>query len=322
MFLAAMALAAAAPALPPAEAIAAPGPQGELMGTLQRSAGPTGAVVLIVPGSGPTDRDGNNPLGVKAATYRLLAESLALHGVASVRIDKRGMFASAGAVPDANAVTISDYATDARNWTAAIKARTGATCVWLLGHSEGALVALVAAQDGKGLCGLILVAGAGRPLSKVLKGQLHANPANAPLLAAADQAIDNLSAGQRVDTAKLPAPLQPLFAAPVQGFLIDAFRHDPARLIARLHLPVLIVQGDQDLQVGLDDARSLKAAQPKAALCIVAGVNHVLKPVPTDNRQANLAAYADPHLPLAEAVSSAIVDFVQRQSPRGKPPGC
>lgn len=68
--------------------------------------------MLIIPGSGPTDRDGNNLLGVKASTYRLLAHELAAKGVSSVRIDKRGMFASAAAVPDANAVTMKDYVRD------------------------------------------------------------------------------------------------------------------------------------------------------------------------------------------------------------------
>jgi uncharacterized protein len=144
--------------------VTAPGPQGALAGTLLDS-GKKAAVVLIIPGSGPTDRDGNNPLGVTGAPYRLLAEALQAKGVSSVRIDKRGMFGSKAAVQDANKVTITDYASDVHSWIAAIQKQTGSSCAWVLGHSEGALVALAAAQQPKGICGVILVSGAGRRLS-------------------------------------------------------------------------------------------------------------------------------------------------------------
>src|SRR6185437_11332636 len=143
--------AAAAVAVP----MTAPGPQGPLAGTLE-DAGKGAPVVLIIPGSGPTDRDGNNPIGVTAAPYRLLAEALAAKGVSSVRIDKRGMFGSKAAVPDPNKVTIADYATDAHSWAAAVRKQTGAKCVWVLGHSEGALIALAATQQPQGICGVIL----------------------------------------------------------------------------------------------------------------------------------------------------------------------
>src|ERR1700760_2169899 len=92
--------AASAAAAPLESAIEAPGPLGPLKGTLLAPQPGGGPVVLIIPGSGPTDRDGNSPAGVLAATYRLLAEGLAGHGIASVRIDKRGMFGSAAAVAD------------------------------------------------------------------------------------------------------------------------------------------------------------------------------------------------------------------------------
>lgn len=167
--------------------------------------------ILIIPGSGPTDRDGNNRLGVAASTYRLLAEALAREGIASVRIDKRGMFGSAAAIADANAVTVDDYAQDVHNWARVITRQTGAPCVWVLGHSEGGLVALQAAQRPDGICGLILVATPGRPMGDILKAQLRANPANTPLLPDADRAIDTLTGGARIDPATLPSPLQPLF---------------------------------------------------------------------------------------------------------------
>jgi len=290
--------------------IVAPGPSGALQGTLTSPGKRGEPVILIVPGSGPTDRDGNSRLGVAASTYRLLAEALAKERVASVRIDKRGMFGSAAAIADANAVTIDDYAKDVHAWARAISQRTGARCVWVLGHSEGGLVALQAAQRSGGICGLILVATPGRPMGDILKAQLRANPANAPLLPDADRAIDTLAGGARVDPATLPTPLQPLFPAVVQEFLISAFALDPARLIKSVRLPVLIMQGTHDLQVELADAARLAAATPNARLIELADVNHVLKLVASSDRAANVATYAAPDLPLAPAVAPAITAFV------------
>ena len=290
--------------------IEAAGPTGPLAGTLLRTPGTPGPVALIIPGSGPTDRDGNNPLGVRAASYRLLAEGLFAQGITTVRIDKRGMFGSAAAVSDPNAVIIADYVADTEAWVNAIRTTTGAPCVWLIGHSEGGLVALGAAQQVKNLCGLVLVAAAGRPLGDVIKSQLRANPANAPLIGAADAAIDRLASGQKVDVSVLPPPLLPLFNPAVQDFLISAFALDPAKLAAGVHLPILIVQGGNDLQVSVEDAEKLKAANPSAVLEILPDVNHVLKDVASGSPPDNLAAYTNADLPLAKGVAATIAAFV------------
>ncbi len=299
--------------------IEARGPLAPLKGTLLSPAKPGAPVVLIVPGSGPTDRDGNNPMGVNAATYKLLAQDLAAKGIATVRIDKRGMFGSAKAVADANAVTIPDYAADVHSWVGAIRRTTGVPCVWLLGHSEGGLVALAAAQGGsevQGICGLLLVATPGRPLGQVLRDQLRANPANAPILDQALAAITKLEGGGRVDPASLHPALQPLFNEAVQGFLISAFAQDPARLVAATQKPVLVLQGERDLQVGVQDARLLAQAKPAAQLVLLPDTNHVLKAVLTDDPAANMATYANPGQPLAPGLVDAIVRFVAQGKPR------
>jgi len=306
---------AAAPGATPIESMMeVPGPQGPLQGTLL-SSGADGPVVLIVPGSGPTDRDGNNPLGVKAATYKLLAEGLSRHhGISSLRIDKRGMFGSARAISDANAVTIADYVVDVRTWVAGIRARTGASCVWVLGHSEGGLVALAAVNE-PGICGLVLVAAAGRPLGEVLREQLKANPANAPILGEALEAIATLEAGKSVDMTKLNPTLAGLFHPSVQGFLRDVMAYDPAALIGGYAGPVLILHGRRDMQTGVADAERLKAGNPRAELVLLDNVNHVLKSVAVDDRAANLATYGDATLPLAPGVTDAIADFIGRHKP-------
>jgi pimeloyl-ACP methyl ester carboxylesterase len=288
----------------------AAGPTGPLKGTFLAPALTPVPVVLIIPGSGPTDREGNNPGGVKASTYRLLAESLATRGVATLRIDKRGMFASAAATADANTVTIADYVEDVRSWVAVLRKRTAAPCVWLLGHSEGGLVAMATAKEQTDVCGLVLIATPGRPMGAVLRDQLKANPANGPILGQALPAIDLLERGQRVDTASLHPVLQGLFNPAVQGFLISAFSYDPGHVLKGYSKPVLVLQGQRDIQVGEADARLLKQANPQAHLVLLPNVNHVLKSVTTDVVRANMATYADPGLPLAAGVAEAIAEFL------------
>ena len=311
--LAALALAAAAPV---AMEVQAPDPDGPLAGTLIRVEEAGAPVVLMLPGSGPTDRDGNNPMGVKAASTRLLAEALAADGVSSLRIDKRGLFGSVGAVADPNAVTVADYVADTRAWIAVARAKTGAPCVWLLGHSEGGVIALAAARE-EGVCGLVLVATPGRPLGEVMREQFRANPANAPILADAETAIDTLEAGERVDVSAMHPGIRSLFDPAVQGFLIGLFALDPAKLIADAPGPVLIVQGGRDIQVSVADAERLKAAAPAAELALFPDANHVLKDVASDDSAANLAAYADPDRPLAAGLAERIAAFVKTHARAG-----
>lgn len=289
---------------------------GPLRGTLVMPDGPVTASVVIIPGSGPTDRDGNNPMGANAGYLRMLAEALAVEGVASIRVDKRGMFASSGSFPDANAVTFDDYAADAHAWIDVAKQETGTDCTFILGHSEGGLVALVAAQAaGSSICGIVLVAAPGRTLADVMREQLRSNPDNAPILTDALTAIDTLEVGENVDVSGFHPALQQIFAPQVQGFLIDAFTRDPAALIADTNLPVLIVQGDNDLQVTPVDAEALSRAQPVADLFLARGMNHVLKETPPDDIAANMAAYADPDAPLAAGLSDRIAEFLKRHQP-------
>jgi uncharacterized protein len=284
---------------------------GPLRATLTSpDAGAKPPVALILPGSGPTDRDGNNPMGVKAAPYRLLAEALCEQGITTVRADKRGMFASHEAAANANAVFVDKLAADAHLWAADLRKRTGAKCIWLIGHSEGGLVALIAAQDRTDICGLVLIAAPGRKLGDIVREQLKANPANAPILPDALSALAALEKGQDVDVSAFHPALQGLFAPQVQGFWKSILTYDPAKLIKAYDGPVLILQGKTDLQVSLSDAAALKTAQPKASLVELDGVNHVLKTAPLE-RAANIATYNNPDLPLAPGVAQAIADFIK-----------
>ncbi len=266
------------------------------------------AVAVILPGSGPTDREGNNTLGVAASTYRLLAEGLADQGVATLRIDKRGVAASAAAGPAEADLRFDAYAADARAWAAEAATRAGKPCAWLIGHSEGALVALKAVQGGDDkVCGLILLSGAGRPAGVVLREQLE-NGLPEPLKTQAFTILAELEAGRTV--ADTPPALAALFRPSVQPYLISWLPLDPAALLAAYDGPVFIGQGTTDLQMTSTDANALASANPKATLKLWDGVNHLLKTAPAD-RAANMATYADPALPLASGLVEDVAAFIK-----------
>ncbi len=295
------------------------GLKGDLSGTMlvastmQNSRSRQTPLVLIVSGSGPTDRDGNSPAGISASSYAYLASALADEGISSVRFDKRGMYGSASAIPDANAVTIADYANDVNSWvdhilkTQPLQKRT---CIWLLGHSEGGLVSLAAAQGKKNICGIMLIAAPGRKLDVVLREQLAANLANGPVMPDATRAIDALSAGRTIDVSSMHPALQSLFNPSVQPFLIDMFSRDPAKLAASTTVPMLIVGGGRDIQVSTADADVLAVARPNAQKVIIADMNHVLKSVSSDDRAANIATYTESGVRTHPELVKTIVGFV------------
>ena len=290
--------------------VEASGPQGVLAGTFL-DAGAKKPVVLLIPGSGATDRNGNSLASIKPATLRLLAEGLAEHGISSVRIDKRGMFGSARAIPDVNNVTIRDYVTDVQSWISLIQHQTGVSCVWVAGHSEGALVALASASSVKPLCGLILLSAQGRPPGEVLRSQLHAEPGAQVILPQIDGALNDLEAGKTVDPQTLHPGLRTLFRPAVQHYLIDEMHYDPAKLAAAYQGPMLLVQGGRDAQISpVADFAPLKAAAPKADALYLPDANHMLKDVQGPDKADFMKAYTDSTVPLDPKLVPHIAEFV------------
>lgn len=284
---------------------------GTLSGTLRApDSGPAAPAALIIAGSGPTDRNGNGP-GIRPNTYRMLAEALASAGITTLRTDKRGVGLSALAMPNERDMRVQIYADDARAWAETLRTTAHADCVWLIGHSEGALLAEMVAQDNPHVCGLVLVSGAGRKAGDLLRDQIENAPTPVPdaLKKTAFAIIARLEQGQAVDD--VPPSFRFIFRNSVQPYLISWFALDPAGLLATLKQPVLILQGDNDLQVKVDaDARKLSAARPDAKLVILPGVNHILKIAPTE-KMANTDTYRDPVLPLAPGIADAIAAFMK-----------
>src|SRR5262245_3874536 len=234
--------------------------------------------LLLLQGSGPTDRDGNQPPGLITDLLKQIAHALAARGVASLRFDKRGLHANARQFPT-DPQTLSRFyslegqlADTAAGWRAladsgvADARRTG-----IAGHSEGGLYALLAATES-GAAGqvrsLALLATAGRPAQDVLREQIatiaQRQGAPAPVIAALQAAHDRVVTSI-VRDGSLPDDIPPGLQALYPPYLVTYFRTwlalDPTRLATRTGAPVLVLQGDADLQVSADhDAHRLAAA--------------------------------------------------------------
>ena len=281
-------------------------PHGPLAGTLESPDGTRPrAAALIIAGSGPTDRDGNNPgLPGPNNSYKYLAAALRAAGIASLRFDKRLIGASARQSLTEQDLRFDTYVDDAKLWFEELHRRVGVP-VYIVGHSEGSLIGILLAERVPAAA-LISLAGPGRRATALLLDQLRAQ-LPPPLFAEAEKAVAELAAGRTV--ASPPPELAALFRPSVQPYLISWFRYDPAAEIARVRVPVLLVYGSTDLQVPASEGRLLAAALPSARTVVIDGMNHVLKLASGDARQ-QLSSYGDPALPIAPELVRQIVGFI------------
>lgn len=263
-------------------------------------------VVLFIAGSGPTDRNSNSALGLKTNAFLMLAEALKSNGIASLRYDKQGSGKSP-APKEEQGVRFIDFADDAAGFIELLKKDERFSKVIILGHSEGSLVGMLAAQQQKADA-FISLAGAGFPVDMTLKRQLKTSLPDS-LYHTAEAVIDSMKNGDIVRQ-KIPDELMALFNRELQPYLISWMKYNPQQEIQKLDIPILVLQGTTDLQVEIEDAEALKNAEPAAEFHLIDGMNHVLKQVPA-SRELNLASYSNPELPLHPKLITAVVKFVR-----------
>ena len=280
---------------------------GTLSGTVAVPSNASGKmpVVLIIPGSGATDRNGNNAqANLNTNTYKQIAESLAKNGIASLRYDKRMVGQSMGTQKEEN-LRFDDNTDDAIGFINLLKADQRFSKVIVLGHSEGSLVGIIACGSAEeNVNAFISVEGAGEPGEKVLKEQMKSQPSY--LADGLNKILDSLRMGRLQK--KVDPQLYFIARPSVQMYLMSWCRFDPQREIKKLKMPILIVQGTTDLQVNVANAEKLKTRN--ATLAIIPGMNHILKEAPED-RQQNLATYNKPDLPLKPEFVTSVVGFIK-----------
>lgn len=262
------------------------------------------ACVLIIAGSGPTDRDGNNNI-MKNNSLKMIAHDLSKMGISSIRYDKRGVGSSFGAYKNESDLTFEDNVMIAGDFYD-LAVSFGYSKLFIAGHSEGSLIGILLSEK-KSPYGFISIAGAGRPIQHVLKEQYEAT---APIVRdSAHVVIDILASGKRIDT--LSPWLYSVFRPSIQPYIISWMQYNPVDELKKLTCPVLVLQGDQDIQVSTEDAYAL-TYNDSIELHVLDGMNHVLKKVGTDLSK-NRASYNDPTLPLHEDLIFSIGAFIKKR---------
>lgn len=262
-------------------------------------------IALIIAGSGPTDRNGNNP-AMQNNSLKMLAVELNKNGIASLRYDKRGIGNSKTAGLKEEDLRFENYVEDAKAWVNYLKKELKFNQIIVIGHSEGSLIGMIVSQD-KNVSKFVSVAGAGQPADQIIREQLKSQP---PSITISSNAIlDELKKGKTVENT--PPMLNSLFRPSVQPYMISWIKYDPQKEIAKLKIPVLILQGTTDIQVSLDDANRLAKALPNAKLVIIEGMNHIMKPAPAD-RQMNILTYTQPDLALKKELIDNLIQFLSQ----------
>nr|WP_314751182.1 alpha/beta hydrolase [uncultured Capnocytophaga sp.] len=274
----------------------------EVQGTLLSPKGENQPpLAILIAGSGPTDRDGNQAL-FKNNSLKYLAEGLAQKGIATFRYDKRVIAQINNATVQEEKMTFEDEVNDALLVVNHFKDKYKK--IILIGHYEGALIGLLVAQKVV-VSKFVSISGAGNSSATLIEEQIGKN---APQLKEESQKIiSQLRKGELVENISLY--LAPVFRKSVQPYLISWFKYEPTKEIAKLQIPILIVQGTNYLQVEDKEAQLLKEAQPKAQLLLIEGMNHVLKKVKT--LEENQLSYLNPDLPISGELVEGIASFIK-----------
>ncbi len=297
--------------------VAIPQPWGTLRGTLVTPDEPTHTAVLIIAGSGPTDRNGNGGPTLNTNAYYQLARALESAGIASLRYDKQGIGASTYTDPNQripeDSLRFEDYIDGARACVDYLR-QEGFRKIVLAGHSEGSLIALALAADSEQVTAIVSIAGAGFPIDEILQIQLgrQVMGVNPGLILSTQKILARLKQGQPVPQEEIPPQLQLLFRPTIQPYMSSWMQYDPRKVIREVQQPVLILNGDNDLQVSVQDAEALAQAQPRARKLIIHQMTHPMKISPErDMQQQMLSVYTNPALPISEELVQAIIEFIE-----------
>lgn len=268
-------------------------------------------VVLIIAGSGPTDMNGNNALiPAPINNYKMLADSLAAHGIASLRYDKRGIATSGGFNMKEEELRFEDYINDAKacvNFLSTYESHSFSS-VYVLGHSEGALIGAVVTRDME-ISGFISIAGMGRSMAELLDEQLSNKPEL--IKKSAKEINDKLKVGELVKD--VPEYLMSIFRPSVQPYLISCYQYKPQSIYASIKQPILILQGDNDIQVSTRDALGLKMSNLSANMVILPKMTHLMKDCEqTDIKSQNMFYMSCTAQGLNGTLVQEIINFIRK----------
>lgn len=259
-------------------------------------------LVILIAGSGPTNRSGNQ-MGMINNSLKYLAEGLAQNGIAVYSYDKRIFAQMVNNTLDEKTLRFEDFINDAKEVVNHFKDEKKYSKIYIAGHSEGSLIGMVAAN---GLAdGYVSLAGAGRGIDKVIVEQIVKQAPN--LKEEAEKDFELLKEGKSVET-KNPM-LSTIFRPSVQPYFTSWLKFDPQIEIQKLSIPILIINGTKDIQVPPSDAALLHSANKSSKLLIIENMNHIFKEIKVD--EDNTKSYSNPDLPVIPELISAITNFIK-----------
>lgn len=282
--------------------------KGSLEGTiLTPSVSGAFPVVLIIAGSGPTDRDGNNPMADKSNSYKLLAEKLAENGIASLRYDKRGVAKSSGAGVREADLTFETYVDDAAQFIDTLRKDKRFSKIIIAGHSEGSLIGMLALQKAKADA-YISMAGPARRIDEIINTQIATQPVPDSVKKETEKYFSKLRQGEKIPKIMQNMLIFSLFRPSVQPYIISWLKYTPTEEIRKVNIPTLIVQGKSDQQVGETEGLALSKAKPDAEYLPIEAMTHSLK----DENQIRQQEIKSEEIPLSAKLTEGIIQFIQK----------
>lgn len=260
-------------------------------------------LIIFIQGSGPVNRDGNAPMA-KNDGMKKIAHELAEDGIASFRFDKRIFKMDRLRIREED-LRFEDFVTDVNSIVAHFRNKAQFDKIILAGHSEGSLIGMLAA-DQVDVDAYISLAGAGRPINEIVVEQIAKQ--SEELSENAKVAFEEMS--KTGSTNNYSPFLESIFRKSVQPYMQSWVKFDPAAEIAKLDVPVLIINGSFDIQVDVKDAELLHEAAPESKIVILEKMNHIFRKIEGEHLE-NTKAYNEPHRPLHPELISTISEFVK-----------
>ena len=259
-------------------------------------------LAIIIAGSGPTDRNGNQNF-LKNDALKKLAESLSNRGIATFRYDKRIVKQIRQGNVDKN-IVFDDFINDAKDVINYFKQEETFSKIYVIGHSQGSLVGMLSAKETAD--GFISLAGAGNNIGDVIVEQVAKMAPNLGI--EAEKVVAKLKKGEM--TTEYPPALASVFNSDVQSFMINWMQYNPTEVISELKIPILIINGTKDLQVSEEEAKVLKEANVNAELNIIENMNHVLFEIEGDDLE-NSKSYNEAFREISNELVDSIATFIK-----------
>ena len=260
-------------------------------------------LIIFIQGSGPTDRNGNQPM-LQNDGIKKIARELAGNGIASFRYDKRIFKAQELQLSEKDMI-FEDFVEDAKNVVMHFRKEEKFSNIIIAGHSEGSLIGILVAQEY--VDAFISLAGAADPIDEIITEQVTNM---APELGvSARTAFDEMA--ENGETSNYSPMLEAVFRPSVQPFMASWMKYNPSEEISKLKIPVLVVNGTSDIQVSEEQAQKLAEANENSELAILDQMNHIFRKIETKDRLVNTKSYNEPNLPLHPELVSILTEFVK-----------